>query len=767
MLPVQYFFESMSNKKNPNTLPDNLSETSDERQERLVVVRVALPVPVRKIFDYTVPATLALPRPGCRVRVDFSGRILTGLVIEKSNSSLLDIKKLKAVRAVLDSEPLLDSRTIQFLCWVADYYIHPLGEVVFCALPKLLREGKTAKLPERPFWVITTLGKEALKQGPGRAAVQYRLLKILSEAEKPLGSESFKAVSRSWKKAIEAIEGKGLIERIELPATEEAARLPALSATPDQQQAINSICDSLDNFNCFLLHGITGSGKTEVYLRCISAVLVNNQQALVLVPEISLTPQLVNRFRQRFDAVIDVLHSGMNDTQRMQAWERARRGDSAILIGTRSAVYVPLARPGIIILDEEHDSSFKQQDGFRYHARDVAIKRASIEGIPVVMGSATPSLESWHNAKQGRFGLLTLERRATAGGLPEIHLLDVEKQPLENGISISLRDGVRKCLKQGEQSLLFINRRGFAPAVCCTSCNALVQCTRCDARMTWHRKEGRLLCHHCGKSSRWPEHCPDCDGSEMVTIGQGTENIHQSIQQLVPEASIERIDRDTTRRKGELEQRLQRAHSGEADVLVGTQMLSKGHDFPNLSLVGILDSDQLLFSSDFRASERLFQLLTQVAGRAGRGDKRGMVLVQTRFPDSPWLQVIAQHDYKGFAEMALAERKSADYPPYTHIALLRAEATEQQQALKFLDGMHRKARSLIASSTMIQSVNLSEPVPSVMEKRAGRYRAQLLVQAASRKPLHDFLFQWRGLIENDRGARRVRWSLDVDPVDLF
>ncbi len=757
----------MSNKKNTSPSPDNLSETSDERPEQAVVVRVVLSVPVRKIFDYIVSPTLALPRSGCRVKVSFGNRTLTGLVIETGNQSLLDIKKLKAVREVIDTEPVIDSKTLQFLCWVADYYIHPLGEVVFCALPKLLREGKSAKLPDNPFWVITALGKEVLQQGPGRAVVQYQLLEMFSKAKKPLGPELCKAVSSSWKKATEAIEGKGLIERVEPPAAGQVASQPAHNTTSDQQLAIDSISNSLDSFKCYLLYGITGSGKTEVYLRSIAAVLENNQQALVLVPEISLTPQLVNRFRQRFDAVIDVMHSGMNDTQRMQAWERARRGDSSILIGTRSAVYVPLACPGIIILDEEHDSSFKQQDGFRYHARDVAIKRASMEGIPVVMGSATPSLESWYNAKQGRFGLLTLEQRATAGGLPEIHLLDLENQPLENGISIPLRDGVRQCLKQGEQSLLFINRRGFAPAICCTSCNALVQCTRCDARMTWHKKEGRLMCHHCGRSSRWPEHCPDCGGSEMVTIGQGTENIHQTIQQMFPGASIERIDRDTTRRKGELEQRLQRAHSGEADVLVGTQMLSKGHDFPNLSLVGILDSDQLLFSSDFRASERLFQLITQVAGRAGRADKQGMALVQTRFPDSPWLQGIAQHDYKAFAEMALAERKSADYPPFSHIALLRAEAIEQQQALKFLEGLHRKAQSLIASNTTMQSVKLSEPVPSVMEKRAGRYRAQLLVQAASRKPLHEFLFQWRGLIENDRGARRVRWSLDVDPVDLY
>ncbi|MCK5359952.1 MAG: primosomal protein N', partial [Gammaproteobacteria bacterium] len=374
---------------------------------------------------------------------------------------------------------------------------------------------------------------------------------------------------------------------------------------------------------------------------------------------------------------------------------------------------------------------------------------------------------SWHNAQQGRFELLTLEQRATAGGLPDIHLLDVGKQPLENGISIPLREGVRKCLKQGLQSLLFINRRGFAPAVCCSTCNALVQCSRCDARMTWHKKDSRMVCHHCGQTSRWPKRCTECGGNDMVTIGQGTENIHQTIQQMVPDASIERIDRDTTRRKGELEERLNRAHSGAVDVLVGTQMLSKGHDFPKLSLVGILDSDQLLFSSDFRANERLFQLITQVAGRAGRADKRGVALVQTRYPDSPWLQAVAAHDYRAFADMALAERKSADYPPYSHIALLRAESMEQQKALMFLEQMHQQAKMLIAANQKMESVKLSEPIASVMEKRAGRYRAQLLVQATSRKPLHTFLNQWRGVIERARQTRHVRWSLDVDPVDLY
>jgi primosomal protein N' (replication factor Y) len=757
----------MSNSQATDPTHNKLSVSSGEFSEPQAVIKVALPVPVRKVFDYSLPATLPLPQPGCRVLVGFGSRTMTGLVIDVCDSSLLNKEKLKAVVEVLDSEPLLESRHIEFLNWVADYYLHPAGEVYLSALPKLLRKGKPSKSVENPYWRITASGKEVLKQKAGRALVQQRLLQILSEAQQALGPESLKVASRSWKTAISALEGKGLIERVEKPDADEGARLPALKATKDQQKAIESISASLNSFKCFLLFGITGSGKTEVYLQCISEVLANRQQALVLVPEISLTPQLVSRFRQRFNTVIDVLHSGMSDTQRLQAWERARRGESSILIGTRSAVFVPLARPGIIVIDEEHDGSFKQQDGFRYHARDVAIKRASMEAVPVIMGSATPSLESWHNAKQDRFDLLTLEQRATAGGLPDIHLLDVEKQPLVNGISIPLREGVRKCFKHGEQSLLFINRRGFAPAVCCTACNTLIQCSRCDARMTWHRKEGRLVCHHCGQTGRWPERCPDCGGEELVTMGQGTENIHQTIQQMVPQASIERIDRDTTRRKGELEERLQRAHSGEAEVLVGTQMLSKGHDFPNLSLVGILDSDQLLFSSDFRANERLFQLITQVAGRAGRADKRGIALVQTRFPDSPWLQAIAKHDYRAFAEMALEERKHADYPPFTHIALLRAEAVEQQEALRFLEGMYSQAKSLISSNPQMQPVSLSEPVASVMEKKAGRYRAQLLVQAAARKPLHVFLHQWRSVIETARQSRRVRWSLDVDPVDLY
>jgi primosomal protein N' (replication factor Y) len=430
-------------------------------------------------------------------------------------------------------------------------------------------------------------------------------------------------------------------------------------------------------------------------------------------------------------------------------------------------VFVPLARPGIIIVDEEHDTSFKQQDGLRYHARDLAIKRASEDGIPVVLGSATPSLETYYNADQGRYTLLTLCERATSACMPDIHLLDMQQLPVESGISRPLRDALRRTHQRGEQSLLFLNRRGFAPAVCCTECHWLAHCRRCDARLTWHRGQQRLRCHHCGHEARWPDACPDCGSTSVVPVGQGTEHIEDTIHRLLPGARIERIDRDTTRRKGELEDRLSRIHSGEADILVGTQMLSKGHDFPNVTLVGVIDSDQLLFSSDFRASERLFQIVTQVAGRAGRAEKPGTVLVQTRYPDSPWLQPIVDHDYQSFAHMALDERQATRYPPYQHLALLRAEATGRQAALVFLQDMHGAAHCILSADAALQTVSIMDPLPSMMEKRGGRFRAQLLVQSPVRSALHRFLRQWISRIDAAKQSRQVRWSLDVDPVDLF
>ena len=736
-------------------------------KSNLRIVRVALQVPVRRLFDYRLSDTGCAPEPGCRVKVPFGQRTMTGLVIDLVDHTAYHSSKLKAVLECLDPSPLIDAGHMKFLNWVAEYYLHPPGEVVFTAMPVLLRQGHAAELPNMTVWTCTATGHERLALGPGRAPVQYTILKAIAGSPVPLGADHLKPLSSSWRTAVKALLRDEMISEATAQASTSTTTTPGPTATADQQSAIENIIESLGGYRCFLLHGITGSGKTEVYLRCIEAALTANRQALVLVPEISLTPQLVDRFRARFNTNIDVMHSGMTKTQRMHGWEKARRGEASIIIGTRSAVFIPLARPGLIIVDEEHDTSFKQQDGLRYHARDLAIKRASDSNIPIVLGSATPSLESFHNASKDRYALLTLSERATRASMPDIHVLDMQQLPVDNGISRPMRDAIRRTHERGEQSLLFLNRRGFAPAVCCTECNWLAHCKRCDARLTWHRSQRRLRCHHCGHEARWPDQCPDCGSTTLVTVGQGTENIEDVIQRMVPGACIERIDRDTTRRKGELEGRLERIHSGEADILVGTQMLSKGHDFPNVTLVGIIDTDQLLFSSDFRASERLFQIVTQVAGRAGRAEKPGTVLIQTRYPASPWLQPCVNHDYAAFTAMALDEREATRYPPYQHLALLRAEATGQRTALEFLQAMHEIAQRILSANSSLKSVAIMDPLPSVMEKRGGRFRAQLLTQAPGRAVLHKFLSLWINEIDATKQSRQVRWSLDVDPVDLF
>jgi primosomal protein N' (replication factor Y) len=730
------------------------------------IVRVALPVPLRRLFDYTLPEGTT-PRPGCRIKVPFGRRTMTGLVISLENRSDITPDKLKTAIECLDTEPLIETGLMKFLSWIADYYLHPPGEVLFAALPVKLRQGHPAILPVETAWRITDAGREKLLLGPGRAKVQHAVLSTIAEADVPVTPAVLKAQFPGWRAAANALLRDAMIIEQELQPAKAVTIANGPDPTRDQQNAIDSINASKGRYCCFLLHGITGSGKTEVYLRSIETVLLDDRQALVLVPEISLTPQLVDRFRTRFSCPIEVMHSAMTDTQRMHAWERSRRGMASIIIGTRSAVFTPMQKPGIIIVDEEHDTSFKQQDGLRYHARDLAIKRASDAGIPVVLGSATPSLESYANAASGRYKLLSLTERATRASMPAVHILDMHKLPVDNGISMPLRDALRENFQRGNQSLLFLNRRGFAPAVCCTECNWLAHCIRCDAKLTWHRNQARLRCHHCGHEARWPEQCPDCGAMSLVTVGQGTEHIEEAIRKLVPDARIERIDRDTTRRKGELEDRLDRIHCGEADILVGTQMLSKGHDFPNVTLVGVIDTDQLLFSSDFRASERLFQLVTQVAGRAGRAEKPGTVLIQSRYPDSPWLRPCIDHDFEAFARMALDERMATDYPPYQHLALLRAEAPHQNAALEFLNTMHRAAMHVLDTHDTISDVAIMDPLPSVMEKRAGRYRAQLLTQSPSRSKLHMFLHYWVEAIETSRLSRNVRWSLDVDPVDLF
>ncbi|HEY0634092.1 MAG TPA: primosomal protein N', partial [Gammaproteobacteria bacterium] len=547
-----------------------------------------------------------------------------------------------------------------------------------------------------------------------------------------------------------------------LPAPEAHPAEMAPELNSAQHVAVSAITAAAGTFQPFLLDGVTGSGKTEVYLQAIAPVLAAGRQVLLLVPEIGLTPQLVERFRRRFAVPLGLLHSGLSDGERQCAWLMARDGHAPIVIGTRSALFTPLRNPGLIIVDEEHDPSFKQQEGFRYSARDVAIVRAHQLGIPIVLGSATPSLESLHNAQAGRYRLLRLPERAGSALHPKMRLLDVRQQPLQEGLAEPLALLMRRHLERGGQVLLFLNRRGYSPALICHDCGHVAGCPRCDARLTYHSAQRRLRCHHCGTERPVPTQCPKCGSADLRPLGQGTERIEEGLRARFPGVGLVRIDRDTTSRKGAMTALLLEVHAGEARILIGTQMVAKGHHFPEVTLVGILDADQGLFSADFRASERMAQLILQVAGRAGRAERPGEVVIQTHVPDHPLLRTLVESDYHAFAEAALRERAQAQFPPFSHLALLRAEAVDPTAPLTFLEAARRLAEGHAAAG-----VQLLGPVPAPMERRAGRTRAQLLLQSSSRTGLHRLLEPWVVALEGLKEGRKVRWSLDVDPAELF
>ncbi len=530
-----------------------------------------------------------------------------------------------------------------------------------------------------------------------------------------------------------------------------------LQLNPAQHEALTQIAQHFGSFAVHLLEGVTGSGKTEVYLRLTRQIMERGQQVLVLVPEIGLTPQILAAFARRFDAPIAVLHSGLGDAERARQWRAAQQGDAAILIGTRSAVFTPMPRLGLILVDEEHDTSFKQQEGFRYHARDVAVMRAHTQNLPIVLGSATPSFESLHNAQAQRYHHVQLPERAGDASRPRIDVIDVRRQPMSESLSKSLRDAVAQELDAGHQVLLFLNRRGFAPTLFCQNCGWIARCQRCDANLVVHQRSRRLRCHHCGAERPVDDSCPKCHGTPLHALGAGTERVEQTLTREFPNSGIVRVDRDSTQRKGALDEVLAAIEQRRARLLVGTQMLAKGHHFPGVTLVGVLNTDQGLFSADFRASERMAQLLVQVAGRAGRAAHAGHVLIQTACPDHPLLRVLLTEGYAAFANAALAERREADLPPFSHLVLLRAEAAGRDVAMTFL------AQLNVAPGP----VRILGPTPAPMEKRVGRFRAQLLLVSRERAALHRVLNDWIERLEQDPRARKVRWSVDVDPVELF
>jgi primosomal protein N' (replication factor Y) len=733
--------------------------------EHKTVIQVAVPAPLRKAFDYLLPERLGHQAvAGARVRVPFGRRELLGVIVGLAGDSDVDPWRLKPIRELIDTEAVLPESLMALLRWVASYYHHPIGEVLQTALPVLLRRGQAAIAVGEKKWVLTDEGRQTEPADLGRAPLQRRLLQALAASDRALGGQTLKEISKGWRTAMRQLQDKGwVVSRHEDCLASPLQNIQsAPELTPAQASAVAAVTNNGKGFAPYLLYGVTGSGKTEVYFQLVQQVLDAGKQALVLVPEIGLTPQLVDRFRRRFSSPIAVLHSGLSDSERLCAWVSARDHRAGIVLGTRSAVFSPFANLGLIIVDEEHDGSFKQQDGLRYHARDVAVMRASREGVPIVLGSATPALESLRLAKEGKYSLLELPERAQDAQLPEVKLLDMQRLAINDGLSHPLVQAIRDRIGRKEQSLLFLNRRGFSPVLMCYDCGWIAPCQRCDARMTLHKRSNRLCCHHCGAERALPERCPECESENLHPLGEGTERVEQALERLFSDARILRIDRDTTRRKGELEEKLDSVRRGEVDILVGTQMLAKGHDFPNITLVGILNADQGIYGSDFRAPETMLQRILQVSGRAGRADLHGEVLIQTWHPGHPVFRALKSHDYTTFAEQELAQRQAAHYPPYCHFALLRAEATAPGEALNFL----KKAQSL-GRAIAPAGVELLSAVPSPMERRAGRYRAQLLVQSDERKPLHGFLDQWLDAIEQEKQSKRVRWSLDVDPMDMY
>ncbi|MCU0951712.1 MAG: primosomal protein N' [Burkholderiaceae bacterium] len=744
-----------------------------------MILRVALDTPLRSLFDYRAPPPAnGIAGPGCRVRVPFGRRSTVGMVVETADHSDIDPAKLRSALELIDPAPVLDATLLALLRWCADYYHHPIGEVLAAALPKLAREG-APPVALSEYWHLTVEGAAARAADELRRARKQRaLLELLQQSGGSASADTIAAHWPQWRGAARALVARGWIASSErpqesvpaaVPGTAQAAAATSLPPrlTAEQAEAVAALAAAAGRFQTVLLHGITGSGKTEVYLHGVADALARQQRALVLVPEIGLTPQLVGRFVRRFDVPVAVLHSGLTDTQRLAAWRDVLSGRARIVLGTRSAVFAPVADLGLVIVDEEHDSSFKQQEGgFRYSARDVAVMRAQMAGVPVMLGSATPSLETLQNVALGRYLRVALPRRNDQAPPPLLRLVDLRQESVHAGLSSTALAAIEKHLADDGQVLVYLNRRGYAPTLLCTACGWIAPCQNCDARYTVHRSAEKLQCHHCGAERPLPRQCPQC-GYAVKPVGQGTERVEEALAETFPQAPIARLDRDVVRSAAELEAVVDQVASGSARILVGTQMVTKGHDFPNVTLVVVLNADQGLFSTDFRAAERLAQTIVQVAGRAGRAQRPGEVLIQTEYPEHPLLAQLLESGYDGFAAAALAERRASGWPPFARLAALRASATEVAPTMDFLRAARAAGQGGSARGAAPPGLRLLGPAPAAMARRAGRHHAQLLLESADRGALQRFLAQWIPQVDALPEARRVRWDLDVDPLDLF
>ena len=739
-------------------MPENTLSTTPSYR-----IRVAVPVYLYDCFDYSLTAEqYHQAEVGARVAVSFGRQNVVGVIVEKlTDEKPLDLGfKLKAITELLDDNAILDAKVLSLLTWSAQYYQFPIGEVMHAALPSFLRQGKPYNLLARMWKLIDDHAEDKLKRSEKQQDA-YKILKL-----HPTGtSENILNLAGIETATLKALEKKKITQCI-LEAQDfkpQAMTLAQMPLTPndEQKRAIQNILKARHSYHAFLLDGLTGSGKTEVYLQVMQEVLKQGKQVLVLVPEIGLTPQTVSRFQSRFHCHIALLHSGLNDSKRLQAWQSAQTGRASIVIGTRSAIYTPLPHLGLIILDEEHDLSFKQQEGFRYHARDVALYRAHLENCPIILGSATPSIDSYALVEQGKMTRLELDQRAGVAVMPKMHVIDLKVAQKQNGISQQLIHEVQKRLDKKEQVLIFLNRRGYAPVLICESCGWQAKCPHCDANFTVHRQPYQHLhCHHCGTIHRMPEHCPQCQHSELKPIGLGTAKVEENLQALFPNFDVIRVDRDSTSRVGSWQKIYNKIQKSEPIILLGTQMLAKGHHFPYVTLVAILDIDSGLLSVDFRATERTAQLIIQVAGRAGRGEKKGEVYLQTLRPDHPLLNTLLESGYRSFAKQTLKERKAAWMPPYRYAALLRCESKDQELNQSFLQ---EHAQALRQASE--NSIDIWGPIPAPMERKAGRYQAHMVLLSKDRARMHFYIRQWWQNVWHNK-PHGMKLSLDIDPQEL-
>lgn len=728
------------------------------------IVRVALDVPLATLFDYTVGEAVV---PGQRVVVPFGHRQMVGVVMACVDTTDVAAERVKQVVSILRDIAPISPDLLDLLYFCSDYYHFPIGQTVLSCLPAHLRSDKPVTIKPELYYRLVDRAYDVL---PKRKVVARRILEQLSE--QPCNYKQLKSISATAGAQLKWLIQEGWVDQCEAP-TCIANRANSLNSgmsvsahtfanahklTDEQQSAVDAVSQA-EGFSCFLLHGVTGSGKTEVYVHLMHYILQRGGQVLLLVPEINLTPQLEQYFLSRFpDTALVSLHSGLSANDRLINWQAAQTGAAQIILGTRLSVFSELPGLALIIVDEEHDSSFKQQDGLRYSARDVAIFRASQSGVPIVLGSATPSLESYHNAQTGRYRMLRLTGRAQAAArLPAINCINITQTVMTDGVSEKLLREIGLRIERGEQSLLFINRRGYAPVLMCTECGWLSDCKNCAGKMVLHLNDNRLRCHHCGYQLRVPSACPDCGYTELVPVGSGTQRVESILQSRFPDARILRVDRDTTKNKLSWQRMRDQIHANEVDILVGTQMLAKGHDFPELTLVGVLNPDSALYSSDFRAAEKLFAQLMQVSGRAGRADKPGEVYIQTAFPDHPLFSCLKMQDFEGWAQSQLAERQMAGFPPFVYQAVLRAEGINESEVYGFLS----QARTLAIE--LKHPVDILGVVPASLARRANHVRAQLLIQADTRRALQKFLHSWSldGLAKH-----KLRCSLDIDPLEF-